>query len=83
MIQESLTNVLRHAGPATVTVRLGYEPDQVSVDVLDTGRAGTGAAVDGHGIAGMRRRAEALGGSLRAEPVAGGGFHVAARLPIG
>jgi signal transduction histidine kinase len=81
VIQESLTNVLRHAGPATVTVRLGYEPDQLRIDVRDTGRA-NGPIQPGHGIAGMRRRAEALGGSLQAEPAAGGGFHVAARLPI-
>ena len=81
VIQESLTNVLRHAGPATVTVRLGFEPDEVSIDVLDTGRA-NGPIQAGHGIAGMRRRAEGLGGSLSAEPAAGGGFHVAARIPI-
>jgi signal transduction histidine kinase len=82
VIQESLTNVLRHAGPASVTVRLAYEPEQVSIDVLDSGTTGRGPVVDGHGILGMRQRAEALGGWLRAEPVAGGGFRVAARLPI-
>jgi signal transduction histidine kinase len=53
----------------------------LSIDVRDTGTA-NGPIQPGHGIAGMRRRAEALGGSLRAEPSAGGGFHVAARLPI-
>jgi signal transduction histidine kinase len=82
VIQESLTNVLRHAEGASVTVRLEFEPEQVSIDVLDTGSAGHGTVVDGHGILGMRQRAEALGGWLRAEPAAGGGFHVAARLPI-
>jgi signal transduction histidine kinase len=81
VIQESLTNVLRHAGPASVTLRLGYDAEQVSIDVLDTGNLGGGPLVEGHGILGMRQRAEALGGSLMAQPLAGGGFHVAARLP--
>ena len=81
VIQESLTNVLRHAGPASVTVRLGFEPEEVTVDVLNTGGAVAAPVVEGHGILGMRHRAEGLGGSLRAEPVAGGGFRVSARLP--
>jgi signal transduction histidine kinase len=81
VIQESLTNVLRHAGPASVTVRLGFEPEEVTIDVRDTGSAATAPVVEGHGILGMRHRAEGLGGSLRAQPVARGGFHVSARLP--
>jgi signal transduction histidine kinase len=79
VVQESLTNVLRHAGPATVTIRVGYLPDAVSVDVADTGRGGT--AAPGEGIAGMRQRVAALGGSLHAGPDDTGGFRVSARLP--
>jgi signal transduction histidine kinase len=81
VIQESLTNVLRHAGPASVTVRIGFEPEEVTIEVLNTGSAVSAPVFEGHGIAGMRHRAEGLGGSVRAEPVAGGGFHVATRLP--
>jgi signal transduction histidine kinase len=81
VIQESLTNVLRHAGPASVTVGIGFEAEEVAIEVLNTGSAVTAPVVEGHGILGMRHRAEGIGGSLRAEPVAGGGFHVSARLP--
>ena len=86
VVQESLTNVLRHAGAATATVRLTYAPGEVSVDVTDTGR---GAAADladgsgpGHGIAGMRERVIALGGTFEAGPHFGGGFRVHASLPV-
>jgi signal transduction histidine kinase len=82
VIQESLTNVLRHAGPASVTVRLSYDPESVEVEVRDTGARPAGPVTEGHGIAGMRRRAESLGGTLQAQPVVGGGFRVQARLPI-
>jgi signal transduction histidine kinase len=79
VVQESLTNVLRHAGPATVTVRVDYLSDAVSVEVLDDGRGGP--AEPGQGIAGMRQRVAALGGSLSAGPHERGGFRVTARLP--
>ncbi|MGS2614719.1 sensor histidine kinase [Micromonospora sp. LZ34] len=86
--QESLTNVLRHAGPATATVRVGYAPGGVSVEVTDTGRgAAAGAPARpstgrGHGLAGMRERVTALGGSFTAGPASGGGFRVYATLPV-
>lgn len=87
IVQESLTNVLRHARSATATVHLGYGSDVLDIEVTDTGggpasggRDGQGA--DGHGIAGMRERAEAVGGSLDAGRRAGGGWRVAARLPF-
>jgi signal transduction histidine kinase len=85
IVQESLTNVVRHAGPATATVRVGYEPDALVVEVADTGRGRPlGAArPGGHGIAGMRERAVAVGGTLQAGPSADGGFLVRARLPVG
>jgi signal transduction histidine kinase len=84
IIQESLTNVLRHAGSATARVRVNYRPDAIDVEVLDDGKARPGRPLGagGHGIAGMRERAAALGGSLQAEPRPEGGFRVHAQLPI-
>ncbi|MFU8871166.1 sensor histidine kinase [Micromonospora sp. SL4-19] len=84
VVQESLTNVLRHAGPATATVRLRYTPAEVAVEVTDTGRGpvtGPGWA-GGYGLAGMRERVTALGGSFAAGPGPGGGFRVSATLPV-
>jgi signal transduction histidine kinase len=85
IVQESLSNVARHAGPATATVRVGYQPDAVVLEIADTGRGGAAglAGPGGHGIAGMRQRAAAVGGTLQAGPTAGGGFLVRARLPYG
>ena len=83
IVQESLTNAIRHAGPATATVRLTFEPDQLQVEVTDTG-AGASASSDGsgHGIAGMRERAAAVGGTLQTGRDPRGGFRVHACLPI-
>jgi signal transduction histidine kinase len=82
IVQESLTNVIRHAGPAAATVEIRYRDDAVEIEVTDTGR---GAPADdgakGHGLAGMRERAAALGGTVTAGPGAAGGFRVSARLP--
>jgi len=87
IIQESLTNVARHAGPAaTATVRLTYREDWLLIEVLDNGRAATKGASpggSGNGIAGMRERAVILGGRLEAGPRRGGGFAVTAYLPTG
>jgi signal transduction histidine kinase len=82
IVQEALTNVVRHAGPATARVRIRYAPDSVDVEVVDDGRGGDPRPGDGHGIAGMRERASLYGGTLHAGPQAGGGFRVAARLPV-
>jgi signal transduction histidine kinase len=84
IVQESLTNTIRHAGPATAAVSLGYAGDELSIEVTDTGRgpavvAGNGG---GHGLAGMRERAAAVGGTVEAGPGPAGGFRVAARLPL-
>ena len=84
IIQESLTNTIRHAGPATAAVSLRYGRDELRIDVTDTGRgqpvlAGNGG---GHGLAGMRERAAAVGGTVEAGPGPAGGFRVAARLPL-
>jgi signal transduction histidine kinase len=92
IIQESLTNVARHGSLAKATVRIAYEPDSLAIDVLNSGRPGAvtipanrgdSALGAGSGIIGMWERAAALGGDLEAGPRPGGGFAVAARLPIG
>jgi signal transduction histidine kinase len=84
IVQESLTNVVRHAGSATATVRVGYQPDALVVEIADTGGRAAGAArPTGYGIAGMRERAAAVDGTLQAGPSGDGGFLVRARLPLG
>jgi signal transduction histidine kinase len=110
IVQESLTNVIRHAGPAAATVSIGYSRAELRIEVADTGRGATrtgstgagsigtdgtgtdgtgtdGTGTDGtgggHGLAGMRERAASVGGGVEAGTRAGGGFLVAARLPLG
>jgi signal transduction histidine kinase len=85
IVQEALTNVLKHAHPTEVTVTLSFRgPDGLEVEVVDDGRpAGDGAYAAGHGLVGMRERVALLGGELETGPRPGGGFRVAARLPVG
>jgi len=86
IVQESLTNTLRHAGPATAVVRLAFGDEHLDVEVSDTGTGvvpGADGAGAGHGLIGMRERAHAAGGTLRAGPGSAGGFTVSARLPVG
>ena len=85
IVQEALTNVLKHAGPARAEVTIGCEQDTVTIEVTDngTGRHGNGSPVAGHGLDGMRERAAVFGGELAAGPRPGGGFAVRARLPLG
>ena len=83
IVQEALTNVTRHAGrPVTATVRLDYAPDQLTVEVTDDGPGAEDTSGTGSGLLGMAERAAALGGQLDAGPRPGGGFRVAARLPV-
>ncbi len=85
IIQESLTNTIRHAGPATAAVSLRYHDDELRIDVTDTGLgppADPAANSAGHGLAGMRERAAVVGGTVETSPGPGGGFRVAARLPL-
>jgi signal transduction histidine kinase len=90
ILQESLTNVLRHGGAAArVGIVLRYGPGVLDIEVTDDGvgvRAGDGGAGaadgGGHGLTGMAERVSALSGALRAGPRPGGGFEVIARLPI-
>ncbi|GIN04636.1 two-component sensor histidine kinase [Planomonospora venezuelensis] len=85
IVQESLTNVRRHARAASVQVRLGYGEEMLEIVVRNDGVAGTGAAAPagGNGIGGMRARAAALGGTLSAAPGPDGVFEVRCLLPLG
>jgi signal transduction histidine kinase len=79
IVQEALTNVVRHADSARATVRLLYAPAELVVQVDDDGR-GVGSGRAGRGIAGMRQRVHALGGTFAAGPRPGRGFRVRARF---
>jgi signal transduction histidine kinase len=84
IVQESLTNTYRHAGPTTATITLSYLSDSLRVEIEDDGRGSTGPSVGtGSGLTGMRQRAEALSGTFEAGPRPGGGFRVAATFPTG
>ena len=90
IVQESLTNAVRHAGPATATVSLAWDDVGLHLVVRDNGRGAVGGAVgdlaepdaEGHGLVGMRERAAAVGGSVQAGRATGGGFIVRAHLPV-
>lgn len=83
IIEEALTNALKHAGATLATVRLSYGGAELEVRVHDDG-TGTGEpGHGGHGLVGMRERVAVLGGDLETGRVPGGGFQVVARLPIG
>ena len=82
IVQEALTNVTRHAGPASATVVLSYGKGDLAVQVDDDGRGPAAADGGGNGIRGMRERVAALGGELTTGPRPGGGFRVLARLPL-
>jgi signal transduction histidine kinase len=82
IVQEALTNALKHAGPAHVRVGLRYCADALEIEVTDDG-AGTGnGGGSGHGLAGMRERVAVFGGDFEAGAVPGGGYTLRARLPI-
>jgi signal transduction histidine kinase len=81
IIQEAVTNVVRHAGTDWCRVWIDQQDGQLSIEVTDGGRGGA-AAGTGYGITGMRERAALLGGDCTVGPRPGGGFRVAARLPV-
>jgi signal transduction histidine kinase len=82
IVQESLTNVVRHADAAGATVSVAYGPESLEIEVLDDGTGASGVdGSEGHGITGMRERAAAVGGRVDAGPRPEGGFRVWARLP--
>ena len=86
IVQESLTNTIKHAGPAArAKVTIGYLDDTIDIAIVDDGR---GAAADssstpGHGLIGIRERVEAFGGQINTGPRVGGGFAVKASIPLG
>ena len=83
IVQESITNTVRHAEGATrVDVTLETDGDAVRVEVRDDGTGSRESSADGKGLLGMRERAELLGGTLEAGAVEGGGFRVVAELPL-
>ena len=87
IVQEALTNVVKHAGPARAQVLVRYGDQELTIEVTDDGRgaaalAGDGRVGTGHGLIGMRERVALFGGDLEAGPRPGGGFRVAARLPF-
>ncbi|MGW0591768.1 sensor histidine kinase [Streptosporangium sp. NPDC002607] len=83
IVQESLTNIARHAAAATASVRIDCRPDALAIRIDDDGKATPDTApVPGVGLLGMRERVTALGGRLRAEPRSEGGFTVQAELPV-
>lgn len=86
IVQEALTNTLRHAGPTTASVRVAKEDHHVVVEVVDDGVTAGNALRgrgSGHGLRGMRERVAAIGGVLEAGPRERGGWRVAAILPLG
>ncbi|WP_337662262.1 sensor histidine kinase [Actinoalloteichus sp. AHMU CJ021] len=88
IVQEALSNVVRHAPGAATTVDLAYASGRVAVEVTNeaprtSGRPPLERVGTGHGMTGMRQRVDALGGDLEAGPLPGGGFRVVARLPVG
>jgi signal transduction histidine kinase len=86
IIQEALTNTLKHAGPARADVTVRYSSGAVDIEVRDDGRGITAAAnggpAEGHGLLGMRERVAVFGGRLHAGPRPGGGYQIRAHLPF-
>lgn len=81
IVQEAVTNVVRHSGTRACSVTVDYRPDELAVDIVDLG-CGDTVAGSGYGIAGMRERVSLLHGEFSAGPRPEGGFRVAARLPV-
>ncbi len=82
IVQEALTNALRHAGPAHAWVAVRYGGDDVEIAVENDGRSDSDGEAGGHGLVGMRERVALCGGELTAGPRKGGGFSISARLPV-
>ena len=83
IVQEALTNAVKHAGPAHAEVTLRYAHDQLEIEVCDDGRGPAPEGTDpGHGLVGMRERVALYGGALTAGRRNGGGFVVRARMPL-
>ncbi|WP_017599462.1 sensor histidine kinase, partial [Nocardiopsis lucentensis] len=81
-VQEALTNVVRHSGAASATVRIDHRDTSLDIEVTDDGHGTVGPPEPGNGITGMAERAALLGGTVDARPLDGGGFRVRAHLPL-
>ena len=81
IVQESLTNSMKHASGSPVTVRVDFGPEQLHLHVRDLGGGGSPARTPGNGLVGMRQRVDLLGGALHTGPAPGGGFVVDCVLP--
>ena len=82
IVQEGLTNVIKHAGRANARVVLGWQADALEIEVADDGRPIAMPSAPGHGLIGMRERVALYGGGLETGPRPGGGFALRARLPF-
>jgi signal transduction histidine kinase len=83
VVQEALTNAIKHAGRATTSVTVRWEPSSLELAIVDTGgMAMNGSNGSGHGLVGMEERMRLYDGSLRAGPMRGGGFEVVAKMPL-
>jgi signal transduction histidine kinase len=86
LVQEGLTNTIKHAAARHADVRVRYDPGQVEIEVCDDGRGADGSdstsSDGGHGLVGMRERVSIYGGELEAGPRAEGGFRLRARIPV-
>ncbi len=82
IVQEALTNALKHAGPARAWVAVRYGDGEVEVDVENDGRSNGDGESGGLGLVGMRERVAMCGGELRAGPREGGGYRISATLPV-
>jgi signal transduction histidine kinase len=83
VVQEALTNIVRHANATRAWATLRWLPDTLEVEVADNGGGGASPANGGHGLVGIGERVSLLGGVLETGPAADGGFSVRARFPLG
>jgi len=83
IVQEGLTNVLKHAGASDADVVVRYRPDEVEIEVRDNGNGRAGGDGMGHGLVGIRERVKIYGGEMSARAEPEGGFVLSTRLPVG
>ena len=82
IVQEALTNVLKHAGASHAEVVVRHRPDALQLEIRDDGRGPSNGGSPGHGLVGIRERVKLYGGEMSAGPVNGGGFVLSASLRL-